>query len=89
MKRLVPTTRYRRDIKRLKRRSYDFRKLAAILGCLETDRILPATARPHLLQGDWDGHWECHIAPDWLLIYQTDNNEVLLARTGTHADLFE
>ena len=42
-----------------------------------------------LLKAEWGGYWECHIAPDWLLIYRTTEQEVLLARTGTHADLFE
>ncbi|MGD0023228.1 MAG: type II toxin-antitoxin system YafQ family toxin [Xanthobacteraceae bacterium] len=45
--------------------------------------------RPHPLKGDWKGYWECHISPDWLLIYKVTDEEVLLARTGTHADLFE
>ena len=50
---------------------------------------LPAAARPHPLKGEWKSYWECHVAPDWLLIYRVTDEEVLLARTGAHADLFE
>lgn len=52
-------------------------------------RGAPSTStRPHLLSGDGAGYLECHIAPDWLLIYQVDDDEVRLLRTGTHSDLF-
>jgi len=47
------------------------------------------STRSHPLKGEWKGHWECHIAPDWLLIYKLSENEVVLARTGTHSDLFK
>jgi mRNA interferase YafQ len=50
---------------------------------------LPEARRDHPLKGEWKGWRECHIQPDWLLIYRTTETEVLLARTGTHADLFE
>ncbi len=45
-------------------------------------------SKPHPLKGEWKNYWDCHIDPDWLLIYRITENEVLLARTGTHADLF-
>lgn len=45
--------------------------------------------RPHQLKGEWKGFWECHIGPDWLLIYKPTADEILLARTGTHSDLFK
>jgi mRNA interferase YafQ len=50
---------------------------------------LPAANRAHPLKGEWKGYWDCHIEPDWLLIYKLTDDEVRLARTGTHADLFE
>jgi mRNA interferase YafQ len=50
---------------------------------------LPASARPHPLKGEWEGYWECHVAPDWLLIYKHSDIELMLARTGTHSDLFK
>lgn len=49
---------------------------------------LPPAYYPHRLRGEWKGVWECHIEPDWLLIYDVTDKEVLLIRTGTHADLF-
>ena len=50
---------------------------------------LPASKRAHPLKGAWNGYWECHVEPDWLLIYKVTDDEVRLARTGTHADLFD
>ena len=79
---------YKKDLKRVAKRSYDLTLLAAILDLLAAGEPLPATRRDHPLKGDWKGWRECHIQPDWLLIYKTTDTEVLLARTGTHADLF-
>ena len=70
------------------KRGADEKKLAAIIEALATDAPLPPRARPHMLAGDWKGFMECHIAPDWLLIYQLVDDELILIRTGTHADLF-
>jgi mRNA interferase YafQ len=50
---------------------------------------LPFSAHPHKLSGEWEGFWECHIQSDWLLIYAVTETHLHLARTGTHADLFE
>jgi mRNA interferase YafQ len=52
--------------------------------------VLPAMYKPHVLSGDYSKHWECHIKPDWLLIWKQDeeNKEIYLIRTGTHSDLF-
>lgn len=60
-----------------------------IVSRLRHDELLPFSAHPHRLSGEWLGFWECHIESDWLLIYDTTEDAVLLARTGTHADLFE
>jgi mRNA interferase YafQ len=79
---------YRKDLKRISRRNYDLTLLADVLNALRECRQLPAARRDHRLMGDWKGWRECHIQPDWLLIYRTTDTEVLLARTGTHADLF-
>ncbi len=89
MKGLRYTGTYKRDFKRVVRRKYDLRRLSFVITALRTDATLPAAAHPHLLKGEWLGYWECHVEPDWLLIYKVTNSEVLLARTGTHADLFE
>jgi mRNA interferase YafQ len=89
MKALRREGRFNKDMKRLMRRGYDLARLVTILHALTGKPELPFSARPHLLQGEWFGYWECHIAPDWLLIYRVSDGEVVLARTGTHADLFE
>jgi mRNA interferase YafQ len=88
MKQLDQTGSFKRDLKRINRRGYDLTKLAAVLNLLQTNSPLPASSRPHALKGRWTGFTECHIGPDWLLIYQTDPTHVILVRTGTHSDLF-
>lgn len=89
MRVLVPSTKYKKDLKRVFKRGWDIEKLGIILKLLQASEPLPTSARPHKLAGEWLGFWECHIAPDWLLIYDVNDSEVLLAATGTHADLFE
>ena len=89
MKHLDLSGRFRRDLKRVVKRRWDQSKLDAIITLLRADEPLPLSARPHRLTGDWKGYWECHVGPDWLLIYKNFDEEVRLARTGTHADLFE
>lgn len=65
-------------------------KLEEILALLIAGAELPRKNRPHMLTGEWRGFYECHIEPDWLLIYDLTNPKVLaLHRTGTHSDLFE
>jgi mRNA interferase YafQ len=80
---------FKQDLKRITRRGYDRERLDLIVQALREGHSLPASVRPHPLKGEWKGHWECHIAPDWLLIYKFSENEVVLARTGTHSDLFK
>ena len=65
------------------------RKLAAILDLLVAASPLPQALRDHSLRGDWTGYRDLHIEPDWLLIYRVQGDDLLLARTGTHADLFD
>lgn len=89
MKQLVPTNRFRKDTKKMEKRGVDFRKLKQILVLLQQDKTLPVSARPHKLTGNWNGFWECHIEPDWLLIYSVDEWAVILVRTGAHNDLFQ
>jgi len=89
MRTLVESTAFRKDRKRVHKRRYDVAKLAAVIGKLQLGEALPTANRPHRLKGDWKGYSECHVEPDWLLIYKVTDDEVRLARTGTHADLFE
>jgi mRNA interferase YafQ len=87
--RTVVTSRpYEKDAKRVRSRGKDMRRLVAIVDALRNRRPLDARDREPALLGDWRGYRECHIQPDWLLIYRLDEQTVYLARTGTHSDLF-
>ena len=88
MRRVTQQARFRDDLRRQRRRGRDIEDLIAVVEILAHDGELPAGFRPHQLTGDWKGTWECHIDANWLLIYQVTSREVLLIRTGTHADLF-
>ena len=83
-------TAFKKDYRRIKRRGYDINLLKAVIGLLAEGRELPAKYRDHDLTGNFKGCRECHIAPDWLLVYQVEDHELLLylMRTGTHSDLF-
>ena len=88
MRRVVEHRQFRQDLRRLKRRGNDVEELISAVELLAETGTLPAGYYPHRLRGEWKGVWECHIEPDWLLIYDVTNKEVVLIRTGTHADLF-
>lgn len=88
MRLVVRGNRFQDQLKRLKRRGYNMRELYAAVDLLAEDGKLPAGYNPHLLTGEWGGIWECHIEPDWLLIYEVTDDEVILHRTGSHEDLF-
>ena len=62
--------------------------LQQVIDTLKIPDTLPQKNLDHSLSGNYSGHRECHVAPDWLLIYKQDEKELLLYRTGTHADLF-
>jgi len=64
-------------------------KLRTLLTLLIEQKPLPASYKDHPLKGDWNGYRDAHIEPDWLLIYRVVEEELQLARTGTHADLFD
>ena len=88
MRRITQRKQFRNDLKRQKRRGKHLEELIAAVELAESG-TLPEEYRPHKLSGEWKGVWECHIEPDWLLIYDVSPAEVLLIRTGTHSDLFE
>ncbi len=71
------------------KRGKDMDKLKAALSLLIEQELLPASYNDHPLRGDWSGFRDLHIEPDWLLLYRVDGDELQLARTGTHADLFD
>ncbi len=83
----VHTGQFRRDIRRAQRRGKDMSKLREMLSLLIAAEPLPPSLNDPLT-GDWSGYRDCHIEPDWLLLYKIDGNDLILARTGTHADLF-
>lgn len=72
----------------MKKRGKDFEKLKSIIETLAKGLNLEIKYKDHKLSGNWGGWRECHIAPDWLLIYKIDKQTLELARTGSHADLF-
>lgn len=82
------STQFRRDVKRLLRSGVDLSKLEDVVTALMDQRTLEERYRDHPLIGNWKGHRECHIQPDWLLIYRTTGEEIQLVRTGSHSELF-
>ncbi len=82
------STRFRRDFKVCVKRGCDMELLQRAVDILRIPDQLPPKNRDHSLTGDYVGHRECHLSPDWLLIYKQDGEELLLYRTGTHSDLF-
>ena len=89
MKALRAVSQFRRNLKRIKKRGYDLDKLDEVITLLREGDDLPREYHDHALKGDWVGSRDCHIETDWILIYETDDDEVVLQATGTHADLFE
>lgn len=83
-------TMFKKDFKRIKKRGYDISRLEKIVELLANEVPLPEQFKDHNLSGNYNGFRECHVAPDWLLIYQVNNNELVLvlSRTGSHSDLF-
>ena len=82
-------TAFRRDVRRLGGRGADLAKLEKVVSLLAAKRPLEPRHRDHFLSGNWKNFRDCHVAPDWVLIYRVEGNELQLARTGSHADLFE
>ena len=87
---LVTTTQFRKDLRKLRKRGADMQKLDDVLQMLCVEKQLPEKYRDHALVGDYIGFRECHIMPDWLLVYAIDKGKLILtaSRTGSHSDLF-
>lgn len=81
---------FKRDYKRVLRRGYDIQLMERVIQMLAEQKKLPPKYRDHELEGDYAGCRECHITPDWLLVYRIHDGDLilLLTRTGTHSDLF-
>ena len=84
------TTKFQKDLKRVKKRGFDISLLADVIKKLAAGEPLPEKNRDHPLSGNYAGCRECHITLDWLLIYEIDGHELILylTRTGSHSDLF-
>ena len=86
---LIKTAQYRHDVKVAKKSGLDIEKLDLVIAVLQADGVLPPKNRDHALKGEWKGARECHIAPDWLLVYRKIATELTLRllRTGSHSKL--
>lgn len=85
-----PTTQFKKDYKLAMKRNLKIDLLEQLVAMLAMGEQLPDKNKDHALSGDWAGHRECHILPDWLLVYRIEDNVLVLTltRTGTHSDLF-
>lgn len=88
--RLQTTNRFDRQLRNCLKRGYDEYLITEVIEYLVNGDILPAKYKAHKLKGNFNKQWECHITPDWLLVWQQNDNELvlLLLQTGTHSDLF-
>ena len=87
---IKPTTQFKKDYKLAMKRGLDIKLLDKVITTLAMGLSLPEKNRDHALTGNWIGHRECHIMPDWLLVYRIEDDVLVLtlSRTGTHSDLF-
>ena len=87
---IVWTTQFKKDYKRAIKRGRDISLLDDCIRTLAAGEELAPKFRDHSLAGNWSGHRECHVLPDWLLVYRIEGNDLILilARTGSHSDLF-
>ena len=86
---LVPSRKFRSDVRRAKKQGKDLAKLQVLIESLQRQEMLSERYKDHSLKGNWKGYKEVHIEPDWLLIYRIEGNELYLARTGSHSSLFK
>lgn len=87
---IKPSNQFKKDVKLAQRRGYDLSKLTVVIKKLANGETLESRYRDHQLTGNFGVCRECHIQPDWLLIYEIENEQLMLflSRTGTHSDLF-
>jgi mRNA interferase YafQ len=84
------TNRFRKDLRKCNKQKLDIDKLRAAIELLQSSGKLPAQYKAHKLKGSYDGLWECHLSPDWLLVWKQDDQKLtlLFMYTGTHSELF-
>ena len=88
MKQVSQTRQFARDVKRMRKRGKKLNKLKIIVMKLAQGETLEPRHRDHALSNNWQNSRDCHIEPDWILIYTIDEKSLRLERTGTHGDLF-
>lgn len=79
---------FENEVLKAKKRGKDIEKLKEMMRLLTQEKPLPQKNRNHKLKGEYIGYWECHIEPDWLLVYKKTETHIIFARTGSHSDLF-
>ena len=89
MLKIVYSNQFLKDSKLMKKRNLDLSKLAEVINLLVKGDVLPERYKDHALLGKYSSKRECHIQPDWLLVYAIVGDELRLARTGSHADIFK
>ena len=85
---ITTTSQFEKDFKLMIRQNKDIAKLSKVIDSLANGNLLSSNHKDHKLKGNYIGHRECHIEPDWLLIYRTTKTHLYLTRTGSHSDLF-
>ena len=83
------TNQFKKDYRRIKKQNKDLIKLQDVIEKLADGKRLEQKYKDHQLSGIWKNHRDCHIEPDWLLIYRTTSKELILERTGSHSELFK
>lgn len=83
------TTQFKKDYKRLKKQNKELSKLRIVIEKLVSGQLLEPKYKDHQLSGNWKGHRDCHIEPDWILIYRIALDDLYLERTGSHSELFK
>lgn len=87
---IIASSRFKKDLKRCQKRGLDMKLIYEAMSILSNTGTLPPEYRPHKLKGNFTGQWECHIQPDWLMIWEQNDKQLtlLFLQTGTHSDLF-
>jgi mRNA interferase YafQ len=90
MREIAQTSRFKSDLKKLTRSGrYDVDELLSVIEMLAGDKSLPEKYKDHPLFGEWQDHRDCHIRPDWLLIYRLEPGRLILVRSGSHSALYK
>ncbi len=84
----VYTKKFEKDLAKSRKRGNDLDKIKAVIKALINQETLNPRYRNHKLRGNYQDRWECHIEPDWLLVYKIEEDHIIFERTGTHSDLF-